>query len=141
MIYCSIKSSGISALHCIIGELELCPGESQTLVCSANYTFFEWSVITTSQPPLNEIRTVSYSALSSVVVLPIRVNTTNITFSKDSPRMALPLVSTMAIKVVSSHLNGSVISCTGKNGSSVFSVVLMKTIHTFDVNRGIGMSI
>ena len=132
----------ISALHYIIGELELCPGESQTLVCNASYMFLEWSVITTSQPSLNQTRTISYSAITSaVMVLPIRVNTTNITFSRHSPRMALPLVSTMTIVNVSSHLNGSVISCTGINSSSVFSVVLMKTIHIFDVNRGIGMSI
>ena len=95
----------------------------------------------TSQPSLNQTRAISSSALSSVVVLPIRVNTTNITFSRDSLRMALPLVSTMTIVNVSSHLNGSVISCTGINSSSVFSVVLMKTIHIFDVNRGIGMSV
>ena len=47
-------------------------------------------VTTTSQSSLIQIRTVFSSALNSVVIIPITVNTTNITFSRDSPRMTLP---------------------------------------------------
>ena len=89
-------------------------------------------VTTTSQPSLNQIRTVSSFAIRPVVIIiPIRVNATNITFSRDSPHMLLPLVSTMMMEYVNSHLEG-----TGINSSSVSSVVLTKTIRIFDANRG-----
>ena len=88
-------------------------------------------VTTTSQPSLNQIRTVSLFAIRPVVIIPIRVNATKITFSRDSSRMTLPLVSTMMMEYVNSHLEG-----TGINSSSVSSVVLMKTIRIFDANRG-----
>ena len=113
----------------------LCPGERYSLVCSTIHLFLEWSVRTTSQPMLYE-RTVS-SSDRSPLILPIRLNTANITFSRDSPRMVLPLVSTMTIENVNSYLEGTMINCTGVNSSSVSSIVLMTTIHVFDINRGI----
>ena len=112
----------------------LCPGGQHTLVCSTIHLFLEWSVRTTNQPMLYE-RTVS-SSDQSPLILPIRVNTANITFSRDSPRMVLPLVSTMTIENMNSYLEGTMINCTGVNSSSVSSVVLMTTIRVFDNDRG-----
>ena len=112
----------------------LCPGRQHTLVCSTNHLFLEWSVRTTNQPMLYE-RTIS-SSDRSPLILPIRANTANITFSRDSPRMVLPLVSTMTIENMNSYLEGTMINCTGVNSSSVSSVVLMTTIRVFDNDRG-----
>ena len=114
----------------------LCPGERYSLVCSTNYTFLEWSVRITSQPMLQLYERTVPSSDRSPLILPIRVNTVNITFSRDSPRMVLPLVSTMTIENMNSYLEGTMINCTGVNSSSVSSVVLMTTIRVFDNDRG-----
>ena len=113
----------------------LCPGGQHTLVCSTNHIFLEWSVRTTSQPLVHETRSVSSSG-QSLIILPVIMNTAIITFSRDSSQMALPLVSTMTIENINSDLEGTVITCTGLNSSSVSSVVLMTTMHVFDINRG-----
>ena len=112
----------------------LCPGEQQTLVCSANYTLLEWSVTRLNQI-LRETRSIPYEGQNPIIV-PIMINSANFTFSRDSSPEALPLVSTMTIKNVTSNLNGTVVSCTGLNSSSMFSVVLMNTIRIFDVYIG-----
>ena len=115
----------------------LCPGKQNTLVCSTNHIFLEWSVRTTSQPSQPEMRSISSSGQNpDNITTPIMVNSNSITFSRDSPQMALPLVSTMTIENVNSNLNGTMINCTGLNSSSVSSVVLMTTVHVIDINRG-----
>ena len=119
-----------------LGEsIILCPGGQHTLVCSTNHIFLEWSVRTTSQPMMHETRTVS-SSDRSPFILPIRVNAANITFSRDSAHMTLPLVSIMTIENVNSYLEGAMINCTGLNSSSVSNVALMTTVCVFDINRG-----
>ena len=55
--------------------------------------------------------------------------------------MTLPLVSTMTIENINSNLEGTVITCTGLNSSSVSSVALMTTVHFFDVSIGGGIVI
>jgi hypothetical protein len=120
-----------------LGEsiLSVCPGGQHTLVCSTNHIFLEWCVITTSQPLVSETRSISSSG-QSPAILPIRVILTDLEFSRDSPQMTLPLVSTMIIDNVISYLNGTMISCTGLNSSSVSSVALMTMIHVIDINTG-----
>ena len=111
-----------------------CLDEQHTLVCSTDHLFLVWNVRKTSQPSLDEMRSVSSSG-QNPVILPIRVILTNFEISRDSPQMTLPLVSTMTIENVNSNLEGTVITCTGQNSSSS-SVVLMTTVHIFDVSRG-----
>ena len=111
----------------------VCPGEQQTtLACSTNHIFLEWSVSTISRQP--EIRSISYLD-QNLVISPITMNFANFIFSRVSPPMALPLVSIMTIMNINSNLEGTIIICTGRN-SSVSSVVLMKTIHIYDINTG-----
>ena len=112
-----------------------CLDEQHTLVCSTDHLFLVWNVRKTSQPSLDEMRSVSSSG-QNPVILPIRVILTNFEISRDSPQMALPLVSTMTIENVNSNLEGTMITCTGQNSSSVSSVVLMTTVHFFNVSRG-----
>ena len=112
-----------------------CPGGHHTLVCSTNHLFLEWNVTTTSQHSPSHERSVSLSD-QNPVILPIRVIATNFEFSRDSPYMTLPLISTMTIENVNSYLEGTIITCTGLNSSSVSSVALMVTMHIFDVSRG-----
>jgi hypothetical protein len=57
-------------------------------------------------------------------------------FSRVSSPRALPLVSNMTIMNVTSNLEGTVISCTGRNSSSVSSVVMTSTIHVYDIDVG-----
>ena len=109
----------------------VCPSEQQTtLMCSTNHIFLEWSISTS-----RETRSVSYLD-QNLTIFPIRVNSTNFTFSRVSSPMALPLVSTMTIMNVNSNLEGTIVSCTGLNSSSVSSLVLMKTIHVYDISVG-----
>jgi hypothetical protein len=111
----------------------ICPGEQQTtLMCSTNHIFLEWNISTIGQ---HEIRSVSYLD-QSLAILPIMMDSTNFTFSRVSSPGALPLVSTMTIMNVTSNLEGTVITCTGLNGSSVSSVVLMTTLHIYDMDVG-----
>ena len=104
-------------------------------MCSTNYIFLEWSVSTARQPSLHETRSIS-NLDQNVVVSPILINSANFTFSRDSSPRDLPLVSTITIMNVTSNLEGTVIRCTGLNSSSVSSVVLMTTIHLYDINVG-----
>ena len=111
----------------------ICPGEQQTtLMCSTNHIFLEWSVSTISRQP--ETRSISYLD-QNVVISPITMNSANFTFLRVSSPMTLPLVSTMKIMNVNSNLEGTMVSCTGRN-SSVSSVVLIKTIHVYDIDAG-----
>ena len=112
----------------------ICPGEQHTLVCSTDHLFLEWN-IKKSQPSLNQTRSISSSG-QNPVILSIRVIHTNIEFSRNSPQMALPLVSTISILNVNSDLEGTVITCTGLNSSLVSSVVLMEIVYVYDSNRG-----
>ena len=113
----------------------VCPGQQQTLRCSANYAFLEWSVSTTSQPSLRETRRVPYED-QTLSLAPIMINSANFIFSRDSSPRELPLVSTITIMNVNSNLEGTVVSCTGLNSSSESTMVLMTTIHVLDVNTG-----
>ena len=113
----------------------ICPGEQRTtLMCSTHHIFLEWSVSTIGQPSLRETRSIS-SLDPNLVISPIMMHSANFTFSRVSSPMLLPLVSAMMIKNVTSNLEGTVISCTGLN-SSMSSVVLMITIHVYDINVG-----
>ena len=113
----------------------ICPGDHETLMCNTNHTFLEWSVSIISQPSFHETRSISYLD-QNPTISPIMINSVNFTLSRDSSPRALPLVSTMTIKNVTNALEGTVVSCTGINSSSASSVVLLKTIHVFDVCRG-----
>ena len=115
-------------------KLLICPSEQQTLMCSTNYTLLEWSVTTINQT-LRETRSVPYEGQNPIII-PIIINSTNFTFSKVSSQKALPLVSIMTIVNVNINLEGTMVSCTGINSSTVSSVVLMKVLHVFDVNIG-----
>jgi hypothetical protein len=111
-----------------------CPGRQQhTLVCSTNHLFLEWSIATKS---MHEMRSVSSSGRSPSISPIVLLNTASITFSRESLQMALPLVSILTIENVHSNLEGTVITCTGQNSSSVSSVVLMTTVRFFDSDRG-----
>ena len=114
----------------------VCPGEKQTiLMCSTNHIYLEWNVSTVRQPSLHihETRSIPYFD-QNIVVLPILINSANFTFFRVSSPLTLPLVSIMIINNVTSNLEGTVISCTGLNSSSVSSVVLMTAIHVYDIN-------
>ena len=101
-------------------------------MCSTNHTFLEWSVSSLRQP---ETRAISYFD-QNLIVPPILMDSTNFTFSRVSSPGALPLVSTMTVMNVTSNLEETVITCTGLNSSSVSSVVLMTTIHVYDMHIG-----
>ena len=112
----------------------VCPGEQQTtLMCTTNHIFLEWSVSTISRQP--ETRSIPYLD-QNLVISQIMINSANFTFSRVSPPMALPLVSIMTIMNINSNLEGTMVSCTGLNSSSVSSVVLMTTIHIYDIDTG-----
>ena len=110
----------------------VCPGEQRTtLTCSTNHIFLDWNV-SFMQP---EIRSISITD-QNVVVSPIIVDSANFTFSRVSSPGALPLVSTMTVMNITSNLEGTIITCTGLNSSSVSSVVLMTIIHFYDMAVG-----
>ena len=109
-----------------------CPGESKTQICSTNHTFLKWSISTIRQ---HETRSIPYLD-QNVFVPPLMMDSSNFTFSRESSPGALPLVSIMTIMNVNSNLEGTMISCTGLNSSSVTSVVLMTTIHVYDMDIG-----
>ena len=64
------------------------------------------------------------------------VDSANFTFSRVSSPGALPLVTIMTIMNITSNLEGTIISCTGQNSSLVSSVLLMITIHVYDMYVG-----
>jgi hypothetical protein len=64
------------------------------------------------------------------------INSATFTFSRVSSPGALPLVSNMTIMNVTSNLEGTMISCTGLNSSSVSNVVLTTTLHIYDMEVG-----
>ena len=103
-------------------------------MCSTNHTFLEWSVSTAGQVQPTT-RSISYFD-QIVVIQPILINSANFTFSRLSSPGALPLATTMTIMNITSNLEGTVISCTGLNGSLVSSVVLMTTVHIYDMDVG-----
>ena len=112
----------------------VCPGEQPTTLtmsCSTNHTFLEWSIST----PRRETRSIPYLD-QNVFVPPIMMDSANFTFSRVSSPGALPLASTMTIMNITSSLQGTVITCTGLNSSLVSSVVLMITIHVYDMDIG-----
>ena len=104
-----------------------CPGGSETLTCSTNYTFLEWNISSFRQ---TETRSISYFD-QNLVVQSIMMDSAKLTFSRVSSPGALPLVSTMMIMNITSNLEGTIITCTGLNSSLVYSVVLMTTIHVY----------
>jgi hypothetical protein len=111
----------------------ICPGEQQiTLMCSTSHIFLEWNVSTFNE---HEVRSVS-TFDQNPNILPVLMNSANFTFSRVSSPRALPLVSTMTIMNVNSNLEGTMISCSGLNSSSVFSVVLMITLRIYDMDIG-----
>ena len=114
----------------------ICPGvQHMTLMCSTNHIYLEWNVSTIRQPSLriHETRSIPYLD-QNIAVSPILINSVSFTFSRVSSPGELPLMSTMIINNVTSNLEGTVISCTGLNSSSVSSVVLMTAIHIYDIN-------
>ena len=109
----------------------ICPGEQQiTLMCSTNHIFVEWNV---SLGKI-ETRSISYSDQNPTIA-PITMNSADFTFSRESSPEALPLETTMTTMNVNSNLEGTVITCTGLNSSSS-SVVLMTTVHVYDMDIG-----
>jgi hypothetical protein len=109
------------------------PGEQQsTLICSTNYNFLEWNVSTIRYYHTRAI----YYYSSRNLYLPILINSANFTLSRVSSPGALPLVSTMTIMNVTSDIEGTVITCTGLNSSSESTVVLMTTLHVYDMDVG-----
>ena len=113
----------------------VCPGEQPTtLMCSTNHIFLKWSISSLRQ---TETRNLSIPYLDQNVVVPsIMMDSATFTFSRVSSPGALPLVSTMTIMNITSNLEGTMISCTGLNSSFVSSVVLMTTIHVYDMDVG-----
>ena len=130
-----IMSRDIMAKNIFIIDYYLCPGENGTLMCSTNHIYLEWSVTVSTvwQSSLHETRSIPHLD-QNIAVSPILMNSANFTFSRASSPGALPLVSTMTIYNITSNLEGTMIRCTGLNSSSVSSVVLMKTIHVYDLN-------
>ena len=114
------------------GQLHTCPGEQRMLLCSVSYTFIQWGILTMNQT-LRQTTIVPYLGQNLISILTL-TNSTTFIFSRNSSPGTLPLVSTMTIKNVTSSLEGTVISFTGINSSSIPSVVLMTTIHVFDIN-------
>ena len=110
----------------------ICPGEQTTLMCSTNHTFLEWNISSFRE---TETRTI-YNLDRNPTIAPIAMNSADFTFSRVSSSGALPLVSTMMIMNVTSNLEGTIITCTGLNSSFVPSVVLMTTIHVYDMDVG-----
>ena len=103
-------------------------------MCSTNHTFLEWSVSTAGQVQ-STTRSISYFD-QIIIVQPILMNSANFTFLRVSSPGALPLVSTMIIMNITSNLEGTVISCSGLNSSLVSSVMLMTTVHIYDMDVG-----
>ena len=111
----------------------VCPGEQQTtVICSTNHTFLEWNVSTARQ---YEVRTVSYLD-QNPTISPVLIKYANFTFSRVSSNLTLPLVSTVTMNNVTSNLEGTMISCTGLNSTSESTMVLVITIHIYDMDIG-----
>jgi hypothetical protein len=101
-------------------------------MCSTNHIFLEWSVSTFRQ---HETRSIPYLDPNPTIA-PILLNSANFILARVSSQRALPLVSNMTIMNVTSNLEGTVITCTGRNSSSVSSVEMMSTIHIYDMDVG-----
>ena len=111
-------------------------GEQQsTLMCSTNHIFLEWNVSSLGHTETRSISNLDQNVVVSPIIM---MDSAKFTFSRVSSPRALPLVSTMMILNVTSNLEGTVISCysTGQNSSSVSSVVLMTTVHIYDMDVG-----
>ena len=112
----------------------ICPGEQQTtLMCSTNHIFLEWNVSSLGQ---TETRSISSLDHQNPTIAPITMNSADFTFSRVSSPMALPLVTTMTIMNITSILEGTLISCSGLNRSSDSTIVLMTTVHVYNMDIG-----
>jgi hypothetical protein len=67
------------------------------------------------------------------------MNSANFVFSRVSSQRALPLMSNMTIMNGNRNLEGTVITCTGLNSSSVSNVVMMTTLHVYGMDVGRSM--
>jgi hypothetical protein len=94
----------------------------------------EWNISTFRQHAY-EVRSIS-TLDQNVVVSPILIDSAKFTISRDSSPRALPLVSAMTIMNVTSNLERTMITCTGLNSSSESSVILMTTLHIYDMDVG-----
>ena len=101
-------------------------------MCSTNHIFLEWNVSLLGQ---TEIRSVSCLDANPTYA-PITMNSADFSFLRVSSPGALPLVSTMIIMNVNSNLEGTMISCSGLNSSSESTIVLMTTVHVYDMDVG-----
>ena len=101
-------------------------------MCSTNHTFLEWNVSSFRQ---TETRSVS-SLDQDPTVASITMNSADFTFSRESSPGALPLVSTMTIININGNLEGTMISCSGLNSSSDSTIVLMTTVHIYNMDIG-----
>jgi hypothetical protein len=111
----------------------ICPGQWQiTLMCSTKHIFLEWSIST-----IEEYVTRSISNLDqNPTITSILLNSANFILARVSSQGLLPLVSTMTIMNITGNLEGTVITCNGLNSSSESTLVLMTTIHIYDMDVG-----
>jgi hypothetical protein len=111
----------------------ICSGEQQTtLMCSTNHILLEWNVSTIGQYETRSISNLDHNP----TITPILLNSANFILARVSSQGALPLVSNTTIMNINSNLEGTVISCNGLNSSSESTLVLMTTIHIYDMDVG-----
>ena len=123
--------------HIIVGMVTLSPimvaqvcriGDPHQLTCAASVEFLQWSLTLINE---HEEIVVFSNSRDVTQQLTQRVNSTTFTFTRNSARGSLPLISTVSIDSVSIGLNRTVVRCTDvANPMSSAST----TIHTIDIS-------
>lgn len=109
----------------------VCHGEL-SVTCSVNASFLEWIVTFPHFKP-SVMRLISSSSLDGVLLMPQTVNNTVFHFFKLSNRRALPLISRILIKNVSTDLNTSNVTCKEVNNLiNDTQRTLVTTVHITD---------
>ena len=106
-------------------------GDELNLTCTASVEYISWSfTVVTEQGREEEITIFSTSSQQS---MPIVVNSTTFTLTRNSPEGALPQIVTLSIDSVSIGLNRTVVNCVDTRNSTTSASA---TIQIIDANNG-----
>ena len=103
-------------------------GDELDLTCTASVEVISWSfMVVTEQGSEEEITIFSTASQQS---MPIVVNSTTFTLTRNSDQGALPLIVTLSIDSVSIGLNGTVVNCVDTRNSTTSASTTIQVIDT-----------
>ena len=103
-------------------------GDELNLTCTTSVEFISWSFkVVTEQGREEEITMFSTASHQS---MPIAVNSTTFTLTRNSHQGALTLIVTLSIDSVSIGLNGTVVNCVDTRNSTTSASTTIQVIDT-----------